>query len=167
MPRAATGATSVTFTATRQLGVYRAEAILDPAAAEPGARPSPYGSSSLARDSPAPSTSPAAAASPTSSGITAPGSADEPYLFAVDLFSEEESNIVPGDGSRIAQAGADDGRGQEAGLARDNWWPPLVLVALAVLTAEWLVYERDGAFRLLGQARRALGAARPSGRRAA
>ena len=70
-------------------------------------------------------------------------------LFAVDLFAPDESNIAPGDGSRLVALGTDaPATTESAGIARDEWWPPLVLVVLVVLMVEWLVYERDGARRL-------------------
>jgi Ca-activated chloride channel homolog len=126
----ATGAGTVTFVGTRQLGVYRAELI--PAAVET-------------------SPSPAATASPSSV-------AAEPLLFAVDLFSHEESNIRPGDGARLVALGSDpDPEQVEAGLARDDFWPLLALAVLGFLLVEWLVYERDGARRLAGGLRRLVG----------
>jgi Ca-activated chloride channel homolog len=142
----ATGAGAVTFVGTRQLGVYRAEHIPDP-----DASPSP---SLPPTASPAPTQtpggSPAASpgASPTPNLIDA--TPDEPLLFAVDLFAPDESNISPGNGGRIAALGTDQG-GQpiEQGTARDELWPLVAMLALAFLLVEWLVYERDGARRLL------------------
>ena len=132
----ATGAGGVTFVSTQQLGVYRAEAIPDPQAS-----PSPGAAASVG---------PAATDGPPVASPE-PGSADQPFLFAVDLFAHEESNIRPGDGARLAALGSDEGGEQvEAGLARDEFWPWLVLLVLGFLLAEWLVYERDGARRLAG-----------------
>jgi hypothetical protein len=140
----ATGASSVTFVTTRQLGVYRAEVI--PAAA-------PAGSPGATAPPTAPPT-PNASASPGTGQQT--GTQDEPLLFAVDLFSPEESNIRPGDGARISSLGTDvpDG-GVETGTARDEFWPLLVALALLFLVIEWLVYERDGARRILNGIKRA------------
>ncbi|KRT63411.1 MAG: hypothetical protein XU10_C0011G0023 [Chloroflexi bacterium CSP1-4] len=135
----ATGASTVTFVGTGQLGVYRAEPI--PAAPEPlpsGATPSPAPS-----PSPSPSGSEAAAAV-------------GPVRFAVDLFDPEESNIASGDGARLAALGGPPAAGGQAGIARDEWWIPIALLALLLLLAEWLVYERDGARRILGALRSAL-----------
>src|SRR6185369_13695338 len=70
----ATGASSVTFVNTHQLGVYRAE-VTPAASASPSA---------------APTATPTANASSTA---TAVGSPDNPLLFAVDLFAPDESNI--------------------------------------------------------------------------
>jgi hypothetical protein len=152
----ATGASSVTFVSTRQLGIYRAEVL----------------------PAPAPSGSPAATATPTptlipsaSPGMGAPGTQDEPLLFAVDLFSPEESNIRPGDGARITSLGtAVPEIPAETGTARDEFWPLLVALALAFLLVEWLVYERDGARRILNALRTAnpmTGRRRSTGRRGA
>jgi hypothetical protein len=73
--------------------------------------------------------------------------------FAVDLFDPAESNIAPGDGARLAALGGPPAAGGEAGIARDEWWIPIALLALLLLLAEWLVYERDGARRILGALR--------------
>ena len=71
-------------------------------------------------------------------------------LFAVDLFSADESNIRPGDGARLVGLGTDTPTDPAtAGLARNEFWPLLVALALLFLVIEWLVYERDGARRLL------------------
>lgn len=136
----ATGASSVTFVSTRQLGVYRAEVI--PA-------PTPSGS-------PGASATPSATPSAGASAGAAVGTADEPLLFTVDLFSAEESNIRPGDGARIAALGSDVPPEQvAAGVARDEFWPLIATLTLLFLMIEWLVYERDGARRVLGGIRRA------------
>ncbi len=154
----ATGASSVTFVSTRQLGIYRAEVLPAPApSGSPAATPSPTAS-------PDPSASPGAGA----------GTQDEPLLFAVDLFSAEESNIRPGDGARIGSLGADvPPDGAEVGTARDEFWPLLVTLALLFLLIEWFVYERDGARRILNgirganpfRARRPAGTAGVAGRK--
>ncbi|MEP7361364.1 MAG: VWA domain-containing protein [Chloroflexota bacterium] len=135
LPPGATGAGSVTFVSTRQLGVYRAEVIPAPApSGSPGATLTP---------SPAPS----------ASGVA---TQDEPLLFAVDLFSADESNIRPGDGARLAALGAAPGPDQQApGTARDEFWPLLAALTLLFLIIEWLVYERDGARRVLNGLRSA------------
>jgi Ca-activated chloride channel homolog len=136
----ATGASAVTFVSTRHLGIYRAELIPAPAATPaPGSTPTP-----------SPAATPAPAAQ-SPSPLPAPGTPDDPLLFAVDLFSQDESNIRPGDGARLAALGLEQvPEASEAGLARDEFWPWLVMLALGFLVAEWLVYERDGARRLLG-----------------
>ena len=152
----ATGASSVTFVSTRQLGIYRAEIIPPPQASlAPGATPPVPTAAPL----PDPSASPGAAAA---------GTQDEPILFAVDLFSAEESNIRPGDGARISSLGTDiPAPGAETGTARDEFWPLLVTLALLFLVIEWLVYERDGARRIANGIRRAnpFAARRAAGRK--
>src|SRR5687767_5862431 len=72
LPPGATGASTVTFVSTRQLGIYRAEAI---------APPTPSGSPG-ASATPSPSPQPSA-----SGGATPVGTTNVPMLFAVDLFS--------------------------------------------------------------------------------
>jgi len=117
---------------------------------------------------PIPSGSPDPTASPTPSPSagqtpTAAGAADETLLFAVDLFSAEESNIRPGDGARIASLGSDTPSDPAtAGVARDEFWPLLVALTLVFLVAEWLVYERDGARRLLQGVRQGVRRLRPA-----
>ena len=142
-PAIDTGGT-VTFVGTGQLGAYTAEAIPEPPA--PGA--SATGASPTSSPSPSGSEQPAAAG---------------PIRFAVDLFDLEESTIAPGDGARLTTIGGSPAEGGTPGTARDEWWIPVALVALALLLVEWLVYERDGARRVrdwLG----GLGRRRPSRR---
>jgi hypothetical protein len=150
----ATGAGTVTVLNTNHLGDYRAE-IQEPPSASPTVAPTV---------SPSPSTSPTPAPS-GSGGLPSTGSPDEPLLFAVDLFAPDESNIAPGDGSRLTALGTDapPDPGQ-AGTARDEFWPLLVSLALLFLLIEWLVYERDGARRLWRGARDALSAPLRRGR---
>jgi hypothetical protein len=101
---------------------------------------------------------------PSPGGLPEPGTADEPLLFAVDLFSPDESNIRPGDGARLAALGSGaEPPPSEQGLARDEFWPLLAILALGFLLAEWVVYERDGARRLANALRGALPV--PTGRR--
>ena len=146
----------MTFVDTRQLGVYRVEVIAAPSPSDPG------------RDAdPTPTPRPKRLAR-RSRGRRPE---DEPLLFAVDLFSAEESDIAPGDGARIAALGADvPPAASPPGTSRDEWWPPLVALALLVLLVEWLVYERDGARRIADAIRAANPSrtpprSRPEGRR--
>ena len=62
---------------------------------------------------------------------------------AVNLFSADESDIAPGDPTRIVDMGRvpDDGGGA-AQPARSEWWWPLALVALVLLAIEWLLFHR-------------------------
>jgi hypothetical protein len=74
----------------------------------------------------------------------------------VDLLDVNESMIAPGDIAKITAlgeavpgaGGVAEGEAQDRPNARDELWVPIVLVALLVLTAEWLVYERDTLARL-------------------
>jgi hypothetical protein len=76
----------------------------------------------------------------------------------VDLLDKDESMIAPGDIAKITSLGeaapspgtgaGTGGDAQERPNARDELWIPIVLLALIVLTAEWLVYERDTLARL-------------------
>lgn len=147
----AMGAASVTFVGTDTLGVYHAVPV----------RPAPT-------TAPSGNPAPAATTTPTASPSGSPGAGaggTEEIVFAVDLFDERESNIAPGDGRRIEALGTARAPGAvTAGTARDEFWPLLALLLLVLLLVEWLVYERDGARRILGGLRTAL-AARPALRR--
>jgi hypothetical protein len=50
------------------------------------------------------------------------------------------------------------GTGEERPIARDELWVLVVLIVLAVLMAEWLVYHRDAVTRLWRGLRRTPGA---------
>ncbi len=121
-------AASVTFARTDLLGVYTVTPLADPEANASGG----------------------ASGEPASPATTA-----MPDRFAVDLLDVDESSIAPGDSASIEALGRttanDDGTGAAATdrpPARDELWVPILLVALIVLTAEWLVYERDTVARL-------------------
>jgi Ca-activated chloride channel family protein len=143
---------SATFVATDALGVYRTEIVAAPAGSSPSASPGTAASPSPTDGSPA-SPSPSGSGSPAT---TPPPASYQPTLFAVDFFDLEESNITPGDGSRLVAAGREKDGTQSAGLARDEFWPLLALLVLVLLVAEWLIYERDGARRLAGRVRELL-----------
>jgi hypothetical protein len=147
-------AASATFVATDALGVYRTETVaaVPSGAASPSAPPGSGASASPSSGASA-SPSPGASGSP---GSTPPPATDEPMLFAVDFFDLEESNIAPGDGSRLVAAGREADGTQSAGLARDEFWPLIALLVLVLLVAEWLIYERDGARRVTGRVRELL-----------
>ena len=143
-------ASTVTFSRTDLLGVYTVRALAGPdasAAPSDGASPSASASPSVAPASPG--------ASPT----FRPADPDAPAQFAVDLLDVDESRIAPGDAAALTALGApvaSPGTGTggtatppvERPNARDELWIPIVLIALLVLTAEWLVYERDTLARL-------------------
>jgi Ca-activated chloride channel family protein len=144
------GAASVTFARTDLLGVYTVSGIPDPAATAvpPGATATPAPSAS--------GTAGPSSAAPAASPAIAPPAAEGPVRFAVDLLDVDESRIAPGDPATISGLGtpaASPGTGQGGAAdarpnARDELWVPIVLIALVVLTAEWLVYERDTLARL-------------------
>jgi Ca-activated chloride channel homolog len=67
--------------------------------------------------------------------------------FAVNLFSPQESTLKPADNlpgleSQSAQTGTVPQK------AMREWWRPLALLALGLLTGEWLVYQRAALARL-------------------
>ena len=79
----------------------------------------------------------------------------------MDLLDVDESDIAPGDIAELTALGqvaaapapsraVSHGRGRPRVRpnARDELWIPIVLIALLVLTLEWLVYERDTLARL-------------------
>jgi hypothetical protein len=77
---------------------------------------------------------------------------DAPIRFAVDLFDVDESTIAPGNGAAIEALGTERPAGAGAAAdrpaARDELWVPILLVVLALLLVEWLVYERDALARI-------------------
>ncbi len=161
------GARVVTFARTDLIGVYTVTPVTDPG---PDASRTP--------DASAPPSSPAsgaAGASPGASPTFRPADPDAPARFAVGLLDVDESRIAPGDAARLQAMGSSaaspgDGTGAVPGAgagrpsARDELWIPIVVVALLVLTLEWLVYERDTLARLRrAVAIRLRGGARPAG----
>jgi hypothetical protein len=96
----------------------------------------------------------------------------------VDLLDVNESDIAPGDPAKLTALGRaasspSPGSSSGAGIAataadrpnaRDELWIPVVLVALVLLSLEWLVYERDTVARLRrGAVARLRGGRRPAG----
>ena len=75
---------------------------------------------------------------------------DTDTSFAVDLFDVDESTIAPTDGAAIVKLGGPTDTTAAAARppARDELWIPLVMLVLAILLVEWLVYERDALARL-------------------
>lgn len=174
------GAGSVVFSQTDELGVYSAVAIFpEPTAAPtvgPSAEPTP---SASAAGSPTPPTTLPPGASPTPVPTAPPADPDAPVRFAVDLFDAAESNIALGSPAEIEALGRAPGASPSPGaspdgtaepgpsaspgtggagsegppIARDELWLPVVLLVLAVLLAEWLVYHRDAVTRLWRGAR--------------
>ena len=70
------------------------------------------------------------------------------------------ATAAPGSSGGTGAAGVSTENRQPA---RDELWIPIVLVALAILTVEWLVYQRDAVTRLWRGVRRREAA--PEGRR--
>jgi Ca-activated chloride channel family protein len=70
-----------------------------------------------------------------------------PASFAVNLFSPQESDVRPAETLPLLGVGEEEAA-QRPQQARREWWRPLALAALALLTAEWLVYQRAALVRL-------------------
>ncbi len=172
---ATSGAASVTFSQTDQLGVYSAQAIFPAPTAGPSGGPT-IGPTAT----PGPPATLAPGASSTPGPSAGPADPTAPMRFAVDLFDVDESDISPGSPSAIVALGrqpgasgepvASPGTSQEptaeptaepgasgvpggAGtdkppVARDELWVLVVLVVIGFLLAEWLVYHRDAVTRL-------------------
>ena len=70
----------------------------------------------------------------------------KPAFFAINLFSPLESQIDPsqslGTGPQAIAGTAAGAQNQEEPQAQREWWRLLALIALGILTAEWLVYHR-------------------------
>jgi Ca-activated chloride channel family protein len=75
--------------------------------------------------------------------------------FAVNLFSPQESDVHPAQTLPLLGVGEEEAalRSQQA---RREWWRPLALVALLLLTAEWLVYQRAALARLWRETRQVM-----------
>jgi hypothetical protein len=84
---------------------------------------------------------------------------------AVNLFSPNESNLAPGDPTRLVDMGrvpAD--AGTDGQPTRAEWWWPLALAALALLAVEWIVFHRPtrrGLARAFGRRPQPLGGRAP------
>jgi Ca-activated chloride channel family protein len=162
LTRPAPDAPSVVFSRTDLLGVYTVTPIGLDASADPSAQPSSGGSAtpagSIASPAASAGTSPAAGqAGPADDASPGPVDPNEPIRFAVDLFDVAESTIAPGSAAAIEALGtpASGGAAADRPPVRDELWVPIVLLALLLLTLEWLVYERDVLARLrLGIGRR-------------
>jgi hypothetical protein len=178
----------VTFARTDLLGVYTVTGIAGPGASSPAAGSSSGEPAPASPSSPVLSASPGAAASPA----FPTAEAGAPVRFAVDLLDVDESTIAPGDAAKLtalgavaaaaggagsspdaaaspgasagASGGGSTGVAESRPNARDELWIPIVLVALLLLTAEWLVYERDTLARLRRALAGRLGRPRATGR---
>jgi hypothetical protein len=67
--------------------------------------------------------------------------------FTVNLFSATESNIAPRDTLPISGAGSAAPPTRLRG--RNEWWPPIAWLALALLVAEWLLAHRGQLAQIL------------------
>jgi hypothetical protein len=62
---------------------------------------------------------------------------------AVNLFSPDESDVTPGDPTRIVDMGRVPPPGEQTPQpARAEWWWPLTLAAVSLLVVEWLLFHR-------------------------
>jgi hypothetical protein len=79
--------------------------------------------------------------------------------FAVNLFSPQESDIMPA--GQLSVAGLEaDGEAEGQQQAQREWWRPLIWLALVLIILEWLVYQRANLRRIWDRvSRRALPAA--------
>jgi hypothetical protein len=151
-----TGGTSVGFSETDRLGVYTATATFE----DGSASPSPgSGASAPPAITPAPA---GPSGSPSASATSVPVDPRAPVRFAVDLFDTSESDIAPGSPATITALGQAGGGSpapsgstapgsaaqEPRAAARDELWVPIVLLILAALTVEWLVFHRDAVRRL-------------------
>jgi Ca-activated chloride channel homolog len=189
VPAATVDAATVSFSQTDELGVYTATPIGLSASPGPSSSRASAGPSASPAASATPGASTAASASPAAT--SPPANPNEPIRFAVDLFDPAESDIAPGSPSSIialgtqpAESGAPGSSASPApsgppataqpGVAtitseprqpaRDELWIPIVLIALVVLTVEWLVYHRDAVIGLWRSLRRRDATGQPTGR---
>jgi Ca-activated chloride channel family protein len=64
-------------------------------------------------------------------------------MTAVNLFNSDESDVTPGDPTRLVDMGrVPDDAPTGTQPARAEWWWPLALAALALLAVEWLLFHR-------------------------
>jgi Ca-activated chloride channel homolog len=70
--------------------------------------------------------------------------------FAVNLFSTQESDILPAQDLPVL-ASFQEGDSERPMGARREWWRPVAFIALAFLVIEWLVYQRATLARLFGR----------------
>jgi hypothetical protein len=75
------------------------------------------------------------------------GSSDGPALFSVNLFSQQESALLPADSLPGLSSEAAGNSGLEQAGQRE-WWRMLAFLALGLLVGEWLVYQRAALVRL-------------------
>ena len=181
-------APTVAFSQTDLLGVYTATPVMPVPTPGPSGGPSlaPIATATPGASAAPASLAPGATATPVPTAPAADPNA--PVRFAVDLFDPSESDSAPGSPSTITSlgrqsaapatpgpsagaspagspapsaAGGAGGAAEERPAARDELWVLVVLVVLAVLLVEWLVYHRDAVTRLWRGVRRRPAAAAP------
>jgi hypothetical protein len=69
--------------------------------------------------------------------------------FAVNLFSPQESNVATAESLPVL--GIEETEEERTQQARREWWRVLGFVALALLVAEWLIYQRASLAGLKGK----------------
>ncbi len=76
-------------------------------------------------------------------------STQPPIAFTVNLFLPQESAIAPRSELALTTTGGGaTGELPTSTETRQEFWRPLLLIGLIVLTAEWLVYQRDALVNL-------------------
>ena len=186
------GGASVSFSQTDLLGVYTAVAVYPEAtptpeptatpSAAPSASSSPSASpaaSAAGSPTPSPTTPPSDPNAPKRFAVDlfdpaesniAPGSASGIEALgggvpATPGPSGSGAAATPSpapSGSPAASGATGAGSAADRPPARDELWVPIVLIALAVLLAEWIVYQRDAVTRLWRGLRMRLGRGAPA-----
>ncbi|MEW5990663.1 MAG: VWA domain-containing protein [Chloroflexota bacterium] len=172
------GGASVSFSQTDQLGVYTAIAVYPEATPTPSVTATPSGAptaSSSPAASPSASTGGSPTPGPTAppadpnapqrfavdlfdpaESNIAPGSAAEiealgggvPGVPGPSASGVSATPSPAPTGTPAASGAPGAGSAADRPPARDELWVPIVLVALLVLLAEWIVYQRDAVTRL-------------------
>jgi len=158
------GASTVSFSQTDELGVYVATPIgpsasaastaIPSAGVSPGASgpaPIPGGPVKFAVDLFDPSESDIAPGSPSSIEALGGQAATSPGPGASGASTATPSAVPGATAAPVTGSGTTQEPRQPA---RDELWVPVVLVALIVLSVEWLVYHRDAVTRLWRSVRR-------------
>lgn len=132
------------FADTQQLGLYRAQWLSGntPSENNPTLPTNPAISTS-STSSPSASNNQDAAITPSINNGYA-----QSFSFAVNLFSPQESDTQPLEALLIGGEPLTAGLQPNDQESRREWWRALALLALSVLTAEWLLYHRAALIRL-------------------
>jgi hypothetical protein len=62
--------------------------------------------------------------------------------FAVNLFDDRESDLLPADNLRIGYAEVESSAGPGRTAVRQEWWKAIALLGLGIVLLEWYVYHR-------------------------